>query len=182
MKVKLNNVRLAFPKLFKAEQVNGQGEPKFSAAFLLAPNHPAVASLKAAFDEVGKAKWGDKWTTVKKTLEAGDKLALHNGDTKADLDGYEGNLFINANTKTRPLVIDRNRTPLTQEDGKPYAGCYVNASVELWAQENEFGKRINASLRGVQFYGDGDAFAGGGTADADEFEDLAVTDDAADLV
>jgi hypothetical protein len=50
----------------------------------------------------------------------------------------------------------------------------VNASIELWCQDNNYGKRINASLRGVQFLKDGEAFAGGGVANADEFDDLAA--------
>lgn len=49
----------------------------------------------------------------------------------------------------------------------------MNASIELWAQDNkQFGKRINAQLRGVQFLRDGDAFAAGSPASEDEFEDL----------
>lgn len=35
MKVKLTNVRLAFPELFEATQVNGQGDFKFRATFLI---------------------------------------------------------------------------------------------------------------------------------------------------
>jgi hypothetical protein len=72
-------------------------------------------------------------------------------------------------------VVDRDRTPLTASDGKPYAGCFVNAVVELWAQDNQYGKRINASLGGVQFAADGDAFGGGGVrTEADDFDDLSV--------
>ena len=76
------------------------------------------------------------------------------------------------------------RTTYTVEaDGLPYSGCYVNASIELWAQDNNYGKRINASLRGVQFYRDGDAVAGGGgPASEDEFDDLAEGADADNLV
>ena len=36
----LKNVRLAFPNLFKASQVNGQGDPKYSAALILPADHP----------------------------------------------------------------------------------------------------------------------------------------------
>jgi hypothetical protein len=55
--------------------------------------------------------------------------------------------------------------------------------VEIWAQDNNYGKRINASLKGVQFVRDGDAFAGGGAASPDEFEDLSAdASAAADLV
>ena len=72
----------------------------------------------------------------------------------------------------RPLVIDADKSPLTEQDGKPYSGCYVNASIELWAQDNNYGKRVNASLSGVQFFRDGDAFAGGRAADVDDFDDV----------
>jgi hypothetical protein len=70
------------------------------------------------------------------------------------------------------LVIDVNKSPLTEEDGKPYAGCFVNASIELWVQDNNYGKRINATLAGVQFYRDGEHFGGGSIADTDDFEDM----------
>lgn len=179
MKVKLENVRLAFPALFEAKTVNGEGEPAFSATFLLEPGHPAVAQLRAAMESMGKEKWGAKWPTVKKEIEAKDRYALHDGDTKAGYAGFEGNLFVSARNKTRPLVIDRDKAPLTAQDGKPYAGCFVHASVELWCQDNAYGKRVNASLRGVQFYKDGDAFAGGGAAAVDEFDSV---DSEADLV
>jgi len=29
-------------------------------------------------------------------------------------------------------------------------GCYVNALLELYGQDNKYGKRINASLKGIQ--------------------------------
>ncbi|RMC99937.1 DUF2815 family protein [Aquitalea palustris] len=170
MKIKLNDVRLAFPALFEAKTVNGEGEPAFSAVFLMTPDHPAIAELEAAFETIGKDKWGAKWPAVKKEIMAKDRTALHDGDTKADYAGFPGNHFVSSRNKTRPLVIDKDRSPLLPSDGKPYAGCYVNASVELWAQDNNYGKRINASLRGVQFLRDGDAFAGGGAATEDEFD------------
>jgi hypothetical protein len=182
MKIQLNNVRLAFPALFEAKKVNGEGEPAFSASLLLPPDHPAVAELRNAMELIGQEKWGAKWPTVKKELEGKDRTALHDGDMKAGYSGFEGNLYVSARNKARPLVIDRDRSPLSQEDGKPYAGCYVNANIELWAQNNDYGKRINASLRGVQFLKDGEAFAGGTPAEVDEFDDIAEGSEAADLL
>lgn len=172
MKLKLASVRLAFPVLFQPKSVNGEGDPAFSATFLMPPDHAAVAQLKAAIEEVGSAKWGAKWAAVKKEITGKDRTCLHDGDTKADYAGFEGNLFVSARNKSRPLVVDRDLTPLAEVDGRPYAGCYVNASVEVWAQDNNFGKRINATLRGVQFVKDGDAFSGGGAASEDEFDSL----------
>lgn len=182
MKIKLSNVRLAFPQLFEAKTVNGEGEPAFSASFIIDPKNPALSELRKAIDTVGREKWNSKWDAIKKAMEAADKTALHDGDTKADYAGYEGNFFVSARNKTRPLVIDRDKSPLTAADGRPYAGCYVHASIELWAQDNAYGKRINASLRGVQFYKDGDAFAGGGSASEDEFDDIEDGATADDLV
>lgn len=180
MKILLKDVRLAFPALFEAKTVNGEGEPAFSASFILASNHPQIAEIKQAMEKMGQEKWGTKWPQVKKEIETKDRTALHDGDTKSDYEGYAGNYFISARNKTRVTVVDKDRTPLVQADGKPYAGCYVNASIELWAQDNNYGKRINASLRGVQFLKDGDAFVGGGVASADEFDELSVDENEED--
>lgn len=181
MKVKLSNVRLTFPQLFEPKTVNGEGKPAFSASFLLDPTHPDLKTVNAAIEAVAKEKWGAKADTVLKTARASDKVCLHNGDSKAEYAGYEGNFFISARNATRPLVIDADKSQLTEQDGKPYAGCYVNASIDVWAQDNNYGKRINASLSGVQFYRDGDAFVGGGAASSSDFDDLSVAETADDL-
>jgi hypothetical protein len=174
MKIKLKNVRLAFPVLFEAKTVNGEGKPAFSASFLIDPADPQVKTINAAIEQVAKEKWGAKADAMLKQLRSTDKVALHDGDNKASYDGFPGNLYVSARSSTRPTVLNDNKSPLTEADGKPYAGCYVNAVIELYAQDNNYGKRINASLGGVQFARDGDAFAGGGAASEDEFDDLSV--------
>lgn len=182
MKLKLNNVRLAFPVLFEAKTVNGEGKPAFSASFLIDPADPQVKALNAAIDQVANDKWGAKAAAILKQMRATDKVALHDGDLKSNYDDFPGNLYVSARSSTRPLVINNDKSPLTEQDGKPYAGCFVNASIELWAQDNNYGKRVNASLRGVQFLRDGDAFAGGGAASEDEFDDISAGATADDLV
>lgn len=177
MRLTLRNVRLAFPNLFVATRVNGEGEPAFSGSFILPTNHAQVAEIKAAMRQVAKDKWGAKADAIYKTMEATDKLALHNGDTKSQYEGFEGNLFISSRSKTRPSVRNVDASTVSQEDGIIYSGCYVYGFIEFWAQDNKFGKRINAQLRGVQFFRDGDAFAGGGTPASDEeFESLSTAD------
>lgn len=179
MKLMLNNVRLAFPVLFKPEQFQGSGEAAYSCSLLLPPNHPQLAEIRAAIDAVGQEKWVKAWPNVKKVAEAKDLNCLHDGDLKSKYSGFEGNLYISARADAakRPTVLNNDRSPLTEADGKIYAGCYVNASVELWAQDNGYGQRINAQIRGVQFLRDGDSFGGGSSAaGADEFAD--VTDGA----
>jgi hypothetical protein len=176
----MRNVRLAFPALWEAKQVNGEGKPAFSATALLSADDPQVDEINDLIDAIALEKWGTKAKTVLAAMRGKDAVALHNGDLKAQYDGFEGNYFVSARSYNKITIVDRDRTPLQSSDGKPYGGCYVDMSVEFWAQDNQWGKRINATLRWVQFRRDGDAFAGGAPASMDEIDDLSMSDD--DLV
>lgn len=182
MKIKLNNVRGAFLEVFEAKQVNGEGKPSFSATVLLEPTDKQLDILEKAALEVARGKWGAKADQVVKACKGQDKWITHDGDLKSQYAGFEGMVYVNARNPVRPLVIDRDKSPLTAQDGKPYAGCYVNVSLELWAQDNQYGKRVNASLGGVQFVKDGDRFAGGTAAEESDFDELGDGADATDLV
>lgn len=175
-KVQLKNVRTAFLNVFEPKSVQGEGDPRYSAAFIIDPASPNVKEIEAAIKAVATEKWKDKAAAILKKLNEDKRVAFlrgprqnSNGEVYA---GFEGMFSLNASNKSRPLVIDRDKTPLTPADGKPYSGCFVNASIEFWAQDNQFGKRINATLRGVQYFAEGDAFGGGAPASTDEFEDL----------
>lgn len=182
MKIVLKNVRAAFLKMFKAEAVNGGDKPVFGGSWLIEPNDPQIKMIEKAMDEVAKEKWGAKAPGIMKEMKSGGKLCLKDGDSKASYEGFEGMMFVSSSTATRPLALNRDKSPVTEEDGVLYSGCYVNVSLELWAQDNAYGKRINAQLGGVQFVKDGDAFSGGGSAaDEADFEELADGADADDL-
>lgn len=171
MQVKLNNVRIAYAQgLFEPRAPEGGGEAKYNAAFLFAKDHEAKKIMSDAVVAVATEKWKDKAMEVLAQLKAADKLPVHDGDLKKTSQGYAGNLYMNAGNKIRPLVVDEKRAPLTQADGKPYSGSYVNVIVEVWAQDNKFGKRVNASLQGVQFIRDGERLAGGSVASVSDFE------------
>jgi hypothetical protein len=180
MKLTIRNARLAFPAIFEAKAVNAGDKPAFSASLIIGKNDPQVKAIEAAIEQAAADKFGPKAAAMLKTLRAGDKTCLHNGDTKAQYAGFEGNLFVSARNPSRPLVVNRDKTPVTQQDGVVYGGCYVNALLEIWAQDNAYGKRVNATLMGIQFVKDGEAFGGGGVATEDDFDDLAM-DEAEDL-
>jgi hypothetical protein len=61
---------------------------------------------------------------------------------------------------------------LNAASGRPYGGCYVNASVRLWVQDNAFGKRVNCALAAVQFAGEGKAFGDAPVDPENEFSNL----------
>ena len=183
MQVKLKNVRIAFAQnLFEASSA-GEGKPKFGATFLLDPKDPQVKAVNAAIDGTGKEKWGVKSDAIVKTLRNTDKVCLHDGDNKAQYAGFEGMLYISASNAVRPTVVNADKSPLVAADSKPYSGCYVNAVMDFWAQDSaQFGKRVNATVTGVQFAADGDSFGGGSrVASEDDFEDVSGGADADDL-
>ena len=40
---------------------------------------------------------------------------------------------------------------MTEADNLIYSGCYVNGKVDIWGQDNKYGKRVNAKLIAVQY-------------------------------
>lgn len=172
------NGRLAFPDLFIARRggEGGTGKAKFGAACIIPADHPQIAEINAKIDEAAKAKWGDKAAGILKALRATDKVCLHNGDLKAQYAGYEGNLYISARSDTRPTVYGSDRIPVEPDSGVVYAGCYGAFNLEFWAQDHkQFGKRVNAQLRGFMKQRDGDAFAAGSAAGEEDFGDVGDT-------
>lgn len=176
----LKNVRVGFAQgLINATVMPGSdanAKPKFNCGLILGADHPQLAELRAKQIAVAKDKWKDKADAMFKALEKSDKLALHDGDNKPTYDGYPGNFYLSpsAQENAPPTLLSQAKQVLSAKDAAKmiYSGCYVNASIDIWAQDNSFGKRINAQLRGVQFLKDGDAFSAGRPADSDEFEEV----------
>ena len=101
-RIMLRNVRLAFPNLFEATTVNGEGDPRFGATFILPPDHPQLADLRKIIDKVAAEKWKDKAGAQVKAMEKTGKLCLRDGDEKPNYDGFSGNFFVAASAKDPP--------------------------------------------------------------------------------
>lgn len=185
----LKNVRLSFPRLFKAEASVEGSAPKFSAAFLMDPGTPAgkaaYLACVAAVKHVATEEWGDP--EFYKKIKA-DRLALANGDDQTSQEtgeiyaGYEGMKVVKGTNKHRPQVVDRHRRPVTEEDNLFYGGCRVNAVIRFYAVKgkDKGGNGIFASLEAVQFSKDDEAF-GAGPIDVDSvFDDLGEDFDSED--
>lgn len=154
--ISLKNVRVSFPHIFEPKAFPGSPVAKFSCTFLLDKtiHKDLIIKVAALIKEVALSNFKDK------KLPMADKLCLRDGD----LTGREENVgcwVLTASEAKRPIVVDQSRTPLVKEDEVIYPGCRVNAKVRLWAQDNQYGRRINANLIGVQFAGDAERFAGG---------------------
>lgn len=195
MKVILKRVRLAFAdSMWEPKSINN-GEARCSVNGIMDPKTPegaaAIDALRKTIQQVAIDKWGAKAADIVKALNAKGDLCLHDGAAKAEYDGFAGNMFVSAANKGRPAIVAKRRyngkavgldqggntyiegvrTDVGFECKVPYSGCYANLSIDVWAQDNAYGKRVNAKLLAIQFEDDGAAFSGGeGYSDAD-FDD-----------
>lgn len=172
----LKRVRLSYPALF-APSAFGDGEPKYNATFLIEKDSETHKALMEEIKRVAKEAFGDKARSVVEKQEASQRKLIKDGDGPdgqtqdgEQKDGYEGHIAIKASNKAAPKVVGRQRQVLTEADGIPYGGCYVNAQIDIWAQDNKYGKFLNVKLLAVQFWEDGDAFGSAARADLDAFD------------
>ncbi len=180
-KVKLQDVRISFcQSLFEPEQYQGKGPFRHSATFLIEPGSANDKAICAAILAAAAEKWPKKAQAMVDGMKGNsNKFCYQNGDLK-DYDGYQGMMYIASHRKQsdgQPLVIDRNKAPLTATSGKPYGGCYVNATIDIYAQDGE-NSGIRAGLLAVQFLKDGDSFGGASKGKADDFDDMGEGSDA----
>lgn len=165
-KLVLKNVRLSYPNLFKPKAFKDQ-DPKYSATFIVRKDDPQVDKILAAVITEAKDKFGSK---IKDRLPSSYHNPLKDGDDVADEHPeLEGCYYIRTSSQSAPTVLDRAKRHLPAEDEKIYAGCYVNASINIAPFDAEVNKGVTAYLNGVQFYMDGERFGGGGDC-SDDFE------------
>lgn len=188
MKAKLQNVRVAFAQsLTEAKPFEDGGEPRFGCTFLIPEKgHPARKTVEDTMYAVAAEKWGAKGKgIVDNLLETGNpKEVCYYPGKRKDYDGFEGNMALGAVRQKKdgmPLLLDADKSPLWDtakdraypgKEGRIYSGCYVNATIDIWAQDNKYGKTLRCTVNGVQFAKDGDSFGGTSKGDADDFDDL----------
>lgn len=166
-KFKMSDVRLSFPAIFQKAKFEGV-ETKYESTFLLNKETQAdqIEVINGVIEDFVKQQFPNG---APKSLKY---TCFIDGDTK-DYDGYENHMAFKGASNRRFTIIDRDKTPLVEEDGKLYAGCFVNAICSLWYSDHpRGGKQILGNLHGIQFYRDGEAFGEGVTDTTDEFDDF----------
>lgn len=177
-------VRLAFPAIYepKAMPNDPNSKPAYGGKLIIKPGGANAKALEDAMRQVAKEhpKYGSNWETILEDLIKKDRVCYvqgpykdKNGDPR---DGFEGMHYLSGrNEKLKPTVKDRfNQTVAEGHPGAPYAGCGVHAAVDIWAQDNGYGRRINCSFQGIMFAADGPAFGGGRPATDSTFAGMAA--------
>lgn len=170
IRIQIKNVRMSYANIFTARAMNDDQEAKYSAQIILSKDHPQIEAVKTAIANVAKEKF-PKLVNGNK-ISAKLKTPLRDGDMERDDDPdvYGGMYFFNASNRKRPTVVDRDRTPLTEDDDVIYSGCYVNVFIDFYVFDTRGNKGVAASLVGVQFKRDGEPLAGRGVS-ADDFDE-----------
>lgn len=171
----LKNVRLSYAHVWEPQSVNGS-EPKYSSSFIIPKSDTTtIQAIEAAIEEVlktdGPGKFGGKVPP-----RASLKLPLRDGDAERDDDAYADSMFMNANSRRRPQIVDASVQPIIDRD-EVYSGCYVNATVEFYVYNVNGNRGVACGLGNIQKLRDGEALGGGGVKAESEF---AAIDDAAD--
>lgn len=178
--VVLKLVRLAFPKVWKAEKATDTSEPKFSATALIDPDTAQgkenIKAIEAAIARVKKKTWQEKADKIYQNIDSkrkcygdGDDATNDEGDVYG---GFEGMKFLKAANKRRPQILNRDKSALSEEDNVIYGGCYVDMVVSVYAitDKDKGGNGVFATLELIRFRKDGEAF-GAAPIDADDYLD-----------
>lgn len=186
--IALSNVRLSFPKLITPEPSSPGADPTFGCSFLLAPNDPQFANFMSLVGLCAETKWKEKAAIFLRQIENDMRQRCYGlGDNKLKAatgipyEGYPGMYYISASSRAdRPpliarsedgqLVDNNNTMERTTAARKLYGGCYVNARIGLWAQDNQYGKGIRCNLFALQFQGEGTPFGDSGPDLTDAFK------------
>jgi hypothetical protein len=178
---------LTFPNLEKAAQIDGKGEPLFSANLLFdVPNFsPADEKLWRQLREAGLkdfiAKFGDGEDVIedkaKFKLAEGYIWPIRSALTKKKYAGFtKGRQFISVKSQNRPslgrleMVDGKVKVVKTDDLSLFYPGAHVRAKVSTWAFDN-VSKGLRFNLEALVFLTHGERLAGGGVDVQSAFED-----------
>lgn len=162
--------RLSFPNL-KQPKSNFEGQAPAYSIQMLFDQDADLSKMKAAAHAAAVKKWGSDYKKKVKFKHP----TFKDGDEK-NLDDYKGKVVVEARTKQKPGVVDKNREEILDLN-EVYAGCYCRATLTVYAYDKAGNKGVSFGLQNVQKVKDGPAFSGRKNAKDDFDDDLEFADD-----
>lgn len=190
----VKNARLSFPHIFKAQENqndNGTTRETYNCVLMIPKeDNPhldnTLKGVKKCAYEAKKKAWGDNekdWPRIPTAM-----TCFKDGDNEDHFTTpraeYADHYILSCSSPVdRPprVITDRKDGDglwIDAEMGKrnaPYAGCYVNAIVELYGQKKDpkrqMPNRVNASFSTIQFLRDGEPFTNRGPAAEDMLDE-----------
>ena len=174
-KVTTGEIRISYPHVWEPYAMEGN-EPKYSVSIIIPKtDKETLKAIKEATEqakEEGKSKWNGK-------VPGNLKTPLRDGDVdRPDDEAYKDCYFLNANSKNKPGIVDRDVQPILDQS-EVYAGCYARVTLNFYAYNANGNKGVAAGLGNIQKLRDGEPLGGITRAedDFDSVDDNAPEDD-----
>lgn len=171
-KVITGKVRFSYANVF-TPKTDESGTEKYSVSIIIdKEDKKTLKAIEKAIENAKKngiSKFGGK-------IPGNLKLPLRDGDVdREDDEVYAGKMFINANAKTKPGLVDKKGRPII-DSTEFYSGCYGHASITFYAFNTNGNKGIACGLNNLMKTDDGEPLGGRAKAE-DDFADLIDNDD-----
>lgn len=179
--IRIDNVRGSFVHLdkpYKGKSKSDDGKDavaKYSIVGLL-PKETHEEAKALCIEVIKRILADNKDARVPK-----DKRFIADGDD-AERDEYEGMFTVSAREENKPKCRDRNGElveDIAEIRQMFQSGYWFNILIRPWFQDNDYGKRVNAGLVGVQFVKKDKTFGEGAIDDTDAW-DAVEGDDGSD--
>lgn len=169
----ISDVRASYPHLEAAWSKKADETKKFSIVGILptATHQPAIDLLMEMVQDMLKEH--------NKGKDIADKDIYIRDGKPTKKPEYAGAWTINASETERPTVLhpDKSEMEISEIKGTIKAGFFTDILLQPWWQDNEHGKRVNASLRAVRFRREGPVIAEGGISKDDAISSFDDDDD-----
>lgn len=165
-------LRFSYVNIEKAKAAPGSTRETFGLSVIVPKTHKkiirALEDAIAAAEEAGRDKFGKAWKSKKTPLRDGDK--------ERDDAAYADSIFFNANSATRPGLVDKNVEIIT--DLKEIkSGDWGHVSVNFYPFSVGGNMGVAAGINHIQKVKDGEALGGGRTNAEDEFDEIEFEED-----
>lgn len=180
----VSKARLSFPHLTEPQrqviETTGKERVSYNCELLMPQDHPAFVKFMQVYANMALEKWKEHAQATMNMIQNERKLrCFGRGEEKVNkktfqpYEGYAGMVYITTGRDTPPQIIQADGTPIDpnntmayqQLTRKMYGGCWVNAAIKPWLQENKYGRGVRCDLVAIQFAADDKAF-GEGAVDA----------------
>ena len=165
------DTRFSYLVVNEPKAING-GTPKYSVSLIIPKSDTVTvekikSAIQAAYEEgQSKLKGNGKTVPALKTI----KTPLRDGDEeRPDDEAYADSYFINANSATKPGVVDADLQPII-DTSELYSGIYGRASINFYAFNSNGNRGIACGLNNLQKLRDGGPLGGRASAE-DDFGD-----------
>ena len=172
-------VGFSYVNIFKSRSFREGQEAKYSICLLIPKeDEKTVRKIRKAIDEAVKegiaSKWGGKQP---KNL----RLPLRDGDEERAEEAaeYEGMFFMNANSNTKPGIVDKDLNEILDPD-EVYSGCWGRVSINFYPFNSNGNKGVGAGLNNVQKVKDGEHLGAARASAESDFGDGFKADDDGD--